>query len=53
MLSPFLFAFRVFFSKLKSIYLRYWEGQLKSYLLENDVFSLSDLSLYYEIPYDR
>ena len=53
MISPVFVHFQSFYSKLKSIYLRCWESQLKSYLLENAVFSLSDLPLYYEIPYDR
>ena len=53
MIPPFFVHCQSFYSKLKSIYLHCWEDQLKSYLLENAVFSLSDLTLYHKIPYDR
>ena len=53
MIFPFFVRFQNFCSKLKSIYLRCWEGQIKYHLPENVVFSVSDLPLYYEIPYDR
>ena len=49
MIFTFFVRFQSFYSKLKSIYLRCWEGQIKSHLPENVVFSVSDLPLYYTI----